>query len=125
MINYDSDPIRFKKLLERIERLRAGAPFDVVHELNEPLSERSRYANLAREHHDNAELRVDLRWTFANRDVTPDTAVRLGGSAIVRDERVQRPLGRTLRRVRLVRQRIEAVERLRHHAAGAGDGVDL
>src|SRR5690349_11623956 len=125
MTRYDSDPLRFEKPLERIKRLRADAPLDVVHELDEPLREWRRHANLTREGHDDAKLRIDLRRTLADRQVAPDPAVRFRRTPVVRDERIQRPLGRTLRRVTLVGQWIEAVERLRCHPSRAGDGVDL
>ena len=76
MIPSESDPLRFKKLLERIERLRSDAMLDLVHELNEPLGEQRRHVDFPRERHDDAELRVDLRGTLPDRQVTPDSAVR-------------------------------------------------
>lgn len=73
-----SDPIRLEKLLQRSKRLRTGAALDVVHQRDEPLREWGRHANLARERHDDTELRIDLRRTLADCQVTPDAAVGFG-----------------------------------------------
>src|SRR6476469_3823421 len=78
MMRYDSDPIRLEKLLQRSKRLRTGAALDVVHQRDEPLREWRRHANLARERHDDTELRIDLRRTLADCQVTPDAAVGFG-----------------------------------------------
>jgi hypothetical protein len=56
-------------LLERLYRLRSHAALDVVNELDQPLREWRGHSDLAGERHDDAELRVDLRWTFSHREV--------------------------------------------------------
>src|SRR5262245_41661113 len=86
MMNSESDPVQRIKLLEGLERLRPHTGLDVVHELYEPLSERCRHANLARERHDDAELRVHLGGTLADRQVTPDATVGFRRTPVVRDE---------------------------------------
>ena len=68
------------------------------------------------------ELRVDFGGPFAHREVAPDTAVRLGRAAVVRNQRVERALGRAVRCGGEVRGGIETVECLGLDAAGRRDG---
>src|SRR5215472_17342882 len=82
--------MRRGECIQRLERLRATLVFNVVDQLDESRREWRRDPDLVAQGDDNSELGVDLGSPLADREVSPNAAVSLGGFAVVSDERLER-----------------------------------